>query len=36
MVYNRVMLVRKMRGTPIDLRIRKYNIDSKTGITLYG
>lgn len=36
MVYNRVLLVRKMRGTSIDLRVRKFNIDSKTGITLYG
>ena len=36
MVYNRVMLVRKMRGTAIDLRVRKFNIDSKTGIVLYG
>ena len=36
MVYNRVMLVRKMRGTAIDLRVRKFNIDSKSGIILYG
>lgn len=36
MVYNRVMMVRKMRGTPIDLRIRKFNIDSSIGISLYG
>lgn len=36
MAYNRVLLVRKMRGTPIDLRVRKFNIDSKTGITLVG
>jgi circadian clock protein KaiC len=36
MAYNRVMLVRKMRGTPIDLRVRKFGIDSKTGITLFG
>jgi circadian clock protein KaiC len=36
MVYDRVMMVRKMRGTPIDLRVRKFTIDSKTGITLYG
>ncbi|MCW4009692.1 MAG: AAA family ATPase [Candidatus Bathyarchaeota archaeon] len=36
MAYNRVMMVRKMRGTPIDLRVRKFTIDSKTGITLYG
>jgi circadian clock protein KaiC len=36
MVFNRVMMVRKMRGTPIDLRIRKFNIDSSTGISLYG
>jgi circadian clock protein KaiC len=36
MAYNRVMLVRKMRGTPIDLRVRRFNIDSKTGITLVG
>ncbi len=36
MAYNRVMMVRKMRGTPIDLRVRKFNIDSTTGITMYG
>lgn len=36
MVYNRVMMVRKMRGTPIDLRVRRFTIDSSTGITLYG
>lgn len=36
MAYNRVMMVRKMRGTPIDLRVRKFNIDSSTGISLYG
>jgi circadian clock protein KaiC len=36
MAYSRVMLVRKMRGTSIDLRVRKFGIDSKTGITLYG
>jgi circadian clock protein KaiC len=36
MAYNRVMLVRKMRGTAIDLRVRKFNIDSKMGIVLYG
>jgi circadian clock protein KaiC len=35
MVYNRMLMVRKMRGTPIDLRVRKFNIDSTTGITLY-
>ncbi len=36
MVYSRVLLVRKMRGTAIDLRVRKFNIDSNTGIMLYG
>lgn len=36
MAYNRMMLIRKMRGTPIDLRVRKYTIDSTLGITFIG
>lgn len=37
MAYNRVLLIRKMRGTPIDLRVRRFNIDSNSGIILsYG
>jgi circadian clock protein KaiC len=36
MSYNRVLMVRKMRGTPIDLRVRKFNIETNTGIALYG
>ena len=37
MVYNRVVLIRKMRGTSIDLRVRRFIINSKSGITLsYG
>ncbi len=36
-VYNRVLLIRKMRGTPIDLRVRRFNIDSNSGLILsYG
>jgi len=34
MVYNRVLLIRKMRGTPIDLQVRRFNIDSNSGIIL--
>ena len=34
MAYNRVLLIRKMRGTPIDLRVRRFNIDSNSGIIL--
>jgi len=37
MVYNRVIFIRKMRGTPIDLRVRRFIIDSRRGIILtYG
>ena len=37
MVYNRVLLIRKMRGTLIDLRIRRFTIDPRQGIVLsYG
>lgn len=36
MSYNRVMMIRKMRGTPIDLRVRRFTIDSVTGITFTG
>jgi circadian clock protein KaiC len=37
MAYNRVLLIRKMRGTPIDLHVRRFNIDSNSGIILsYG
>jgi len=28
LAYNRGLLIRKMRGTPIDLRVRRFNIDS--------
>lgn len=34
MAYNRVLLVRKMRGTSIDLRVRRFTIGSRQGITL--
>jgi len=34
MAYNRVLLIRKMRGTPIDLQVRRFNIDSNSGIIL--
>ena len=37
MAYNRVLLVRKMRGTAIDLRVRRFIIDSSAGLVLsYG
>ena len=37
MMYHRVLLIRKMRGTAIDLRVRRYVINSDTGISLtYG
>ncbi len=34
MQYQREMLVRKMRGTLIDLRVRRYMIDTKGGIVI--
>lgn len=37
MAYHRVLFIRKMRGTEIDLRVRRFIIDPKMGITLtYG
>lgn len=37
MAYHRVLFIRKMRGTKIDLRVRRFIIDPKLGITLtYG
>lgn len=37
MAYHRVLFIRKMRGTEIDLRVRRFIIDPKLGIALtYG